>query len=57
MQFFRVRLFKANDIVSSRFVKFSEVNVSNMPIFLVEKMRDAFALQKLLLFFQQKLYV
>ena len=34
---FRARLFKTNDVVSKRFVKFSEVNFSNMQIFIVEK--------------------
>ena len=34
----RARLFKTNDVVSSRFVKFSEVNFSDMPIFFAEKM-------------------
>ena len=43
------RLFKTNDVVSQRFVKFSEVNFSDMPIFFVEK-----HVQKLLSFFQQK---
>ena len=52
-----LRLFKTNDVVSSRFVKFSEVNFSNMPIFFVEKMLEAFAMQKLLSFFQQKISV
>ena len=31
------RLFKTNDVLSERFVKFSEVNFTNMPIFFVEK--------------------
>ena len=35
-------------------LKFQTVNVSKMPIFYVEKMREAFAVQKLLSFFQQK---
>ena len=35
---FRARLFKTNNVVSKRFVKFSEVYFSNMPIFFVEKM-------------------
>ena len=35
---FWARLFKTNDVVSKRFVKFSEVNFSNMPIFFVEKL-------------------
>ena len=37
------RLFKTNYVVSERFVKFSEVNFSNMPIFFDEKKRKAFA--------------
>ena len=53
----RAQLFKTNDAVSSHFVKFSEVNFSNMPIFFVEKMLEAFAVQKLLSFFQQKISV
>ena len=53
------QLFKTNDIVtcSSRFVKFSEVNFSNTPIFFVEKIREAFAVQKLLSFCQQNISV
>ena len=51
---YRARLFKTNDVVSQRFVKISNVNISNMPIFFVEKMREAFAVQKLFSFFQQK---
>ena len=35
-------------------VKISNYKISNMPIFFVEKMCKAFALQKLLAFFQQK---
>ena len=31
------RLFKTNNIVSKRFVKFSNVYISNMPVFFVEK--------------------
>ena len=31
-------LFKTNDVVSEGFVKISNVNISNMPIFFVEKM-------------------
>ena len=53
----RARLFKTNDIVSYHFVKISKVNISNKPIFFVEKMCEAFALQKLLSFFQQKISV
>ena len=33
----RARLFKTNDIVSKRVVKISNINISNMPIFFVEK--------------------
>ena len=51
----RAQSFKTNDVVSQRFVKFSEVNFSNMPIFFVEKCEKlAFAVQKLLSYFQQK---
>ena len=50
-------LFKTNNVVSWRFIKFSEVNFSNMPLFFVEKMWEAFAVQKLLSFFQQKISV
>ena len=32
------RLFKTNDVVSSRVIKISNVTISNMPIFFVEKM-------------------
>ena len=35
----------------------SNVAISNMPIFFVAKMREAFALQKLLSFLQQKISV
>ena len=38
-------------------LKISHVNISNTPIFFVEKMREAFAVQKLLLLFQQKISV
>ena len=31
-------LFKTNDVVSLRFVKISNINISNIPIFFVEKM-------------------
>ena len=48
------RLFKTNDVVSLRFVKISNFNISNMPIFFVEKMLKAFAVQKLLSFFSTK---
>ena len=50
-------LFKTNDIVSEHFVKISNVNISNIPIFFVEKIREAFPLQKLLSFFRQKISV
>ena len=50
------RLFKAKDVVSSRFVKFSNVNISNTPIFLLKKC-EKLALQKLLSFFFNKKYV
>ena len=32
------RLFKTNDVLSERFVKILNVNISNKPIFFVEKM-------------------
>ena len=51
------RLFRTNDVVSYRVVKISNVNISKKPIFFVEKMCEAFALQKLLSFFQQKISV
>ena len=35
---FWARLYKTNDIVSKRDVKISNVNISNMPIFFVEKL-------------------
>ena len=35
---FWAQLFKSNDVVSYRFVKISNFNISNMPIFFVEKM-------------------
>ena len=50
-----VRLFKTNNVISQRDVKLSNVNISNMPIIFVEKMWEAFAVQKLLSFFQQKI--
>ena len=36
--FLRARLFKTKDIVSQRFVKISNDNIRNMPVFFVEKM-------------------
>ena len=53
----RAQLFKTNEVVSYRLVKFSEVNFSSMPISFVEKMGEAFAVQKLLSFFQHKISV
>ena len=43
-------------ICNSGDVKISNVNTctSNMPVFFIEKMREAFTVQKLLSFFQQK---
>ena len=35
--FIRARLFKTNDVVSERFVKISNINISYMPIFLLKK--------------------
>ena len=32
----RVQLFETNDVVRKRFVKISNVNISNMPIFLLK---------------------
>ena len=32
-----VQLFKINDVVNYRFVNMSNVNISNMPVFFVEK--------------------
>ena len=37
----RVKLFKTNNVISQRFVKFSDVHFSNMPVFFVEKMQEA----------------
>ena len=34
----RAQLCKTNDVVSKRFVKISNVNILNLPIFFVEKM-------------------
>ena len=52
------RLFKTNDVVSYRFVKFSEVDFTNMPIFFVEKKcKKLLQCKKLLSFFQQKISV
>ena len=56
-KFNRARLFKTNEFVSKCFVKISNINVSNTPIFFVEKMCETFALQKCLSFFQQKISV
>ena len=47
-------LFKTNDDASLSFVKFSEVDFSNVSIFFYEKMREAFLVQKLLSFFQHR---
>ena len=46
-------LFKTNDVVGYHFIKFSEVNFSNMPIFFVEK-NMSFCSAKLLSFFPTK---
>ena len=48
---------KLTTLLVNETLKFSNVNISNMPVFFVEKMREAFALQKLLTFFQQKISV
>ena len=55
IQEIRTQLFKVNNIVSYCLVKISIVNMTNTPVFFVEKMLEAFALQKLLLYFQQKI--
>ena len=47
-------LFKTNDVVSNFSLKFQTLLSHNMPIFFVEKMRETFALQKLLSFFELK---
>ena len=44
----RAQLFKTNNLI-----KILNVYILNLPIFFVEKIYEAFALQKLLLFFQQ----
>ena len=51
------RLFKTSDVISQRDVKISNINISNMPTFFVAKLWEAFALQKLLSFSQQKILV
>ena len=38
-------------------LKISNIKISNMPKFFLEKLREAFAMQKLLSFFQQKMSV
>ena len=50
----RAQLFKANNVVSLQFVKIYIEWYANMLIFFAEKMWVAFAVQKLLTFFQQK---
>ena len=52
--FIRAWLFKTNDIVSKRVVKISNLNISNKPIFFVEKMCEAFANAKASLIFSTK---
>ena len=54
---FRAQLFKANDVVSWRFVKIYIEYYADMLKFFAEKMWVAFAVQKLLTFFQQKISV
>ena len=49
------QFFKANDVVSYRFVKIYIEWYANMQKFFAEKMWVAFAVQKLLTFFQQKI--
>ena len=51
----RAQLFKANEVVSSRFVKIYIERYANILKFFAEKMWVAFAVQKLLTFFQQKI--
>ena len=55
IQTIRAQLFKANDVVIKRFVKILIEWYSNMLKFFAEKMWVAFAVQKLLKFFQQKI--
>ena len=42
----RARLFKTNDVVSYCFVKISNIIISNMPIFFVEKNERSFCSAK-----------
>ena len=51
----RALLFKTNNVVCKRFVIFSNLNISNMPVFLLKKCEKL--LQKLLSFFQQRISV
>ena len=51
---YRAQLFKANDVVSYRFVNIYIEWYANIVIFFAEKMWVAFAVQKLLTFSQQK---
>ena len=55
VKYTRAQLFKANDVVSLRFVKILIEWYANMLKFFAEKMWVAFAVQKLLTFFQQKI--
>ena len=54
MKNIRAQLFKANDVVSLRFVKIYIEWYANMLKFFAEKMWVAFAVQKLLTFFSKK---
>ena len=51
----RARLFKTNDVISWRFIKIYIEWYANILNFFAEKMWVAFAVQKLLTFFQQKI--
>ena len=51
----RAQLFKTNDVVSEQFVKIYIEWYANMLKFFAEKMWVAFAVQKLLTFFQQNI--
>ena len=50
----RARFFKTNDIDSLRFAKISNVNISNTPIFFVEKNGRRVCIAKDSLFFSKK---
>ena len=50
----RGRLFEINDVVSKRFVKISNVNITNTLFFCCWKKCENFFTAKILTFFQQK---